>query len=629
MKKLTLLLGAVALLGLASCNEVEMPSNNGAKKGEVISALTINIATQANTKATATEVQADGSFRGMENMNLFVLTANPAGPNANFMAGYQYPLGSLTTADLATKSSKVYTLSFPTGVNNMVFYGIATKAGTSPAQYGKLAAFDIKPNKNDNKFAGFPIAADASDDQYANVYPLLSRILNDVISAQGWAALVDAETIDVSAIPLRDAYVQLTTIPTGEVRDGSAAGIKTVLKSLKAICDGILSSTSIATDATKAIATAIKNKIAAHYDVANDAFVNTNIPADFPRNVGMPSGVAQLTFNTETEKFDYKNTTPDVAGPGSAVDVRKIIYPAELTYWASSPIRVTDTEVVESDFPTTVANWDAAASWTEKNWQTPGTVASTTKGVALKNNINYGTALLETTVAIKGDLEDNREAVLKRINPSSTETDQTIEQSDCKFELLGVLVGGQPSQVGWDWTPVAAATFDNTVYDTYFGASAFNIPTTGKSASAYTMLFDNLKPGATTADQNTVKVALELRNNTGKDFYGNANLIPAGAIFYLVGELDPTSVDISDVQAAYPKNTDGNGYRFPPFTTTGANNTVIRVFMQDFVTTANFTIASLKKAYSTVPDLRSADIKFGLSVDLVWKAGMTFDVELQ
>ena len=53
-----------------------------------------------------------------------------------------------------------------------------------------------------------------------------------------------------------------------------------------------------------------------------------------------------------------------------------------------------------------------------------------------------------------------------------------------------------------------------------------------------------------------------------------------------------------------------------------------RVFVQDFTTKADFTINTLKNAYVTLPDLRASLLQLGLSVDLTWQTGMTFDVPL-
>ena len=55
----------------------------------------------------------------------------------------------------------------------------------------------------------------------------------------------------------------------------------------------------------------------------------------------------------------------------------------------------------------------------------------------------------------------------------------------------------------------------------------------------------------------------------------------------------------------------------------------LRVFIQDYTTTADFTINSLKNAYVTIPDLRATKLQLGLSVDLKWQSGLTFDVPIE
>ena len=88
------------------------------------------------------------------------------------------------------------------------------------------------------------------------------------------------------------------------------------------------------------------------------------------------------------------------------------------------------------------------------------------------------------------------------------------------------------------------------------------------------------------------------------DFYGKDGIILKNAKFYLVGKLDPTKEGLSKP--------------------TGVN----RVFIQDYVTTANFNITSLKDAYNYIPDLRTSGINVGLAVDLSWQKGITFNVDL-
>ena len=62
----------------------------------------------------------------------------------------------------------------------------------------------------------------------------------------------------------------------------------------------------------------------------------------------------------------------------------------------------------------------------------------------------------------------------------------------------------------------------------------------------------------------------------------------------------------------------------------GVSKNVARVFIQDFMTTANFRIGenSLKNAYYSVPDLRASQMSLGLSVDLKWESGITYNLDL-
>lgn len=75
----------------------------------------------------------------------------------------------------------------------------------------------------------------------------------------------------------------------------------------------------------------------------------------------------------------------------------------------------------------------------------------------------------------------------------------------------------------------------------------------------------------------------------------------------MVGELDP-------------KATSG--------ITQPTGETLDHVFVKDHTTIANFTIKNLKKAYNHIPDMRSSKINVGLAVDLSWKTGITFNVDL-
>ncbi len=653
MKRFFVLLSAVALFGLTACTMQEQlgPKAEGVKN-DVKSAFSFNVATKANTKATAEDVQADGSFRGMTGMTLFVTTGNPA--TVDFMPGYQYPLGSLATAALVEKSSKVYYLSLPVGVDNMVFYGRANRNESAqvpdptPERYG-LIKYNIGTNKQTTNFQSVPILADAS--KFTDVSVKLEKIMNTVFDPSIWPDPESPNT-GINDRALVEIFKRVTQIRQGEFRDGSGAAILRIIQEVKKIVDlqieeagipGLLDPTNTVTDPTwniSNVTAAIEIRLAiaqavlepddeGQYPGIIDPITTLGSPEldGFPGNLGLPAGSAQLTY--ANNKFAYAEQPDAFGGAASLVSsVTKFTYPVELTYYVNSPVRVTSQAVKEEDFPTTVPTWSAAnwgTKWPESGIN--GVIAPETQGVALQNNIQYGMALLKTTVKYGAEvLEDNTHNMAIALEPTANVPNQKITVDDKSFTLKGILVGGQPGQVDWQW--VGTGEFNNVVYDHNFAAEAATIPTP-QGKEAYTMVFDNLQAGET-ADQADVFVALELVNNAKDaqgnpmDFYGRDNLIPAGGTFYLVGKLDFANAD-KDI--TYPENTDGNGLRFPPFDGV-KNKKVVRVFMQDYVTSANFTINSLKNAYVTVPDLRNLEMTFGLSVDLDWTAGMSFDVAL-
>ena len=125
-----------------------------------------------------------------------------------------------------------------------------------------------------------------------------------------------------------------------------------------------------------------------------------------------------------------------------------------------------------------------------------------------------------------------------------------------------------------------------------------------------------------------VYVALEIVNNTGKDIWGELNLIRNGGTFYLVGELNPSTATIpASMKTNGAVDLTRSNFYYPPFAADGKTQNIVRVFMQDYVTNVCFTFGpnSLKHAYVTMPDLRASQVSLGLSVDLKWEDGLIFE----
>lgn len=236
----------------------------------------------------------------------------------------------------------------------------------------------------------------------------------------------------------------------------------------------------------------------------------------------------------------------------------------------------------------------------------------------MKNDINYGTALMKTTVHYSTtDLKDNNHAIQKSKHPTigdTDEPDQTITVDDNSFKLTGIIIGGMPKRVGWDFVAKEGAKYKAYFYDRAIVSD--KIPAEGSSTPNYTLVFDNYK----NADhQDKIYVALEFLNNSGKDFFGEHNMIRNGTHFYLIGELDPEKAGLAAIE--WPTT-----HPLPPYNADGTSIKTPRVYMQDYMTTADFVIGqnSLKHALLTVPDLRYSSLTVGLSVDLKWSTGLNF-----
>ena len=400
---------------------------------------------------------------------------------------------------------------------------------------------------------------------------------------------------------------------------------------------------------------AIKNGIVpsviseAEWNNATTGFVGAQDLNNYPYGVfGIPEGAAQLDYDTATDMFSYKHPNQALVTQGNEFEPRKYVYPAELFYYVNSPLRVTDkSNIAVSDFPNGVNPWNDDTSsgnkWTAGNWLVNKPVASSTRGVAIRDNINYGVALLETNVAwstdavTAGTLQDNK------ANMTDDPDNKYIDLADTHFALRGILVGGAHPRVNWQFLPTSVSgvtgtggaaygNFDGVVYDDVIANTA--VPT---QAPNYTTVFDNFDWRQ--AAQNDVRVALEFQNN-GDDFWGRDNLIPNGGVFYLVGVLPVAPKNLTGDTSADQVISWPEYYQIPPIwgvdgeavpsgKTAGMSKQIPRVFIQDFVTKVTFRIGvtSLQKAYVTVPDLRSSQMSLGLSVDIQWQNGYEYDIE--
>lgn len=587
-----------------------------------------------------------------------------------------------------TTSHRILELALPVGTNALMFWGKAPQSGSDPDnEQGKITFSASNSAIANHSFSLVERVASGSAGATAIEHwqDMIAKLINAVVSThyqaaagsitfggfsndglEGRPGAIDiywGDFVNVSSTgeltakevcpfnptdpispageSLAAAFVAFNTVYTNEVRAGSGSAVHYMMSDLygiihKLVDDAQMIPTSLQEQIIKEIATAIEANLLKIVDASGNArsisqlktnadvnYSDVTDPLDnYPQavaSIGLPRGAAQLknTITTTAPYVTWAYATTIRTNINSGTSVNDIMYPAELCYFGNSPIRVTDEEVKAAEYPEGVTNWDTDASWTSKNWTKNSHVKSTTRSVAMQFNINYGTALLKTKVDyVSGllQLEDNN-AAIQLARTGATEANRKIDVASGLFTLTGILVGGQPKEVGWNYLP-KANTFSYTIYDKTIVDGT--VPT-GADNETYTLIWDNYNSTLGATAQSEVLVALEFTNNAG-DFWGKDNLIRNGGTFYLVGKLDPKASGLAAI--TFPTN-----YALPPYNADGSTIEATRVFIQDYMTTANFYFdgTSLQKAYVTVPDLRSTQISLGLSVDLKWSTGLVFD----
>lgn len=591
--------------GFSSCSSDSAdPTGGTGVAGQVVKAqFAINIpygnnpsANQAKkvTRMTADMTQQNNHFRGISDIVLLTFSGDPATTTSITDATSIINIGTDDNAYAQDDYRRLYRdIEIPVGTSYIAFYGKATKNGESSFKTGEITDEGTSGKTLANiSHKLTPIKSDAdfkTDEDAQAIIGALNAIANAKVNDNGtdytWANIDNVSTslswlTDHEKKFLADRYKTFI-----KLKAGSKASVKACIESLMA---------ALAGETPEAGVPDTKKLTAEIYKKCQEALGKINTLREFPRNLNLPDGVAALSWNTGESKFAYSAPGNDLFSTGNTINYQKICYPAELSYFVNTKTMVSDKDMSSlSDFPeyndwtqNTETGWTAKTNFEEK------AVVNSTKTVGLKDPVQYSVAVLKSTVKCDAaKLDDNAKQAGK------LEADQQITVPTDGFPVTGILIGGQPESVDWKYEPTTE-TFANTIYDQNMNGTI----TAGTTASTsnYTLVFDNKS-----TDKKPVFVTIELTNNSGMDFYGNDGIILNGAKFYLVGKLDPTA-------------------------TTGTTNpnTVDRVFVQDHITTANFTIKDLKKAYNCIPDLRTSGINVGLAVDLSWKSGIEFNVDL-
>ncbi len=604
----TILLASAAGMVSCSSDSIEPTGGSGATGQVVKTQFAINIPYGGNsstnqakkvTRMTDEMTQQSGKpFRGISDIVLLTFSDDPE-TAGTINADKPISIGTDGNAYSKDPYRRLYRdIEIPVGTKHMIFYGRASRTTENNFLAGKITDKGDKKTEKTLANISHELKAISSEANFATDEDAkaIIKALNDIAQVKvtdddnveySWATIGNATTLPTWLTTHEKEFLKTRYDEFIKLKVGSKTSVVAFINNLKAALVGEITGTTIPDEKklTKAI-----------YDQCNVALAAIKNLEDFPGKFNLPDGVATLSWISGG--FAYNTPENVTIGTGNSINYQKICYPAELSYFVNTTTMVSDKDMSNlSEFPS-YTDWTkpAGADWSNKNFDEKA-VENSTRTVGLKDPVQYSVAVLKSTVRCNAaTLKDNAQVA------GGFKVNQSITVSETSFPVTGILIGGQPASVDWKYEPAASETFENTIYDNVMNGSPMyakytsEVPTVGN----YTLVFDNKKTGA----ENSVYVAIELKNKSGKDFYGKDGIIQKDAMFYLVGKLDPNK----------------EGLTKPA----GVN----RVFMQDYVTTANFNITSLKDAYNCIPDLRTSGINVGLAVDLSWKTGITFDVEI-
>lgn len=550
-----------------------------------------------------TQAQQTPGFRGIDNINLIPFAVSGTAVSSNdARAGEQnITLPNTTPNSLtnltSTGNAHVYNdVSVPVGTNAFLFYGKAVDAtagtdASEPAdmfEYGSLKADGLKAGAPSGiSFSPKQIyTTTTADSKATSIATYLTTIAGssytDAESTEHKWSAVSADASTGQGTALATLYTNFTSLTAG-----SSASVQAAVQELYTSLNSLLSGNQ--TDVNKGIINAIITNIKTGATVADNGTLTLNDTyTGFPANINLPDGAVTVRF--ENGAFTAQTSATYTTDGTQVAALSDYVYPANLWYRANTLIKTSDKVLTEKYVGGTA--WDAILA----NYDGDGVVKNSTASIALKDQIQYAVGRLSMTVKVAdGTLYDGN--------------GETVTVPTEGFPVSAVLIGDQ-RKVDFQFAPVSKTDKQYTIYDKEL--SGINATTTASTANN-TLALETL-------EGENVNVLLELTNNTGKRFKGKDGYVPAGGKFYLLGTLTPSNGKVNDQ----------------------ASTTLKQVFKQDYVTTANFTIVQNTKdastnpnqdkglgaAYNVIPDLRTPALSIGLSVDLTWQSGLTFDVNL-
>lgn len=589
------LLGALfggLVLPFAGCSNEDDPISNGPGNGETVKtefSISLTTGKQANTRATSTETQnASGSFNGMTDIRLVSYGGDFESGSSLSNTNYAPSLdasNSIISVTALTDLSSTQSISgnwfkqkdnieLKQQTQAFLFYGKSSYAGVG----------DLKvniPSATGSEVSGISFNLVEKTKPAATVYEEQMEAYLEKV----YVALYNYNPAYLNGTGSDDVLNVYNNIVLAE--SGAFNQIAYLMAQLYVLADkGYLTVDGDDSGDTKK--TALLNAI-------DDPVIFATAPSTSNGSGGDPSSAEEAITN-----LDYTTVSDGLA---TALDTYELptIYKLQFHDLTVSGSSLTDkTSLLAEQTANTYARPAAlyyyvnsypvdysATVFDALNWS-GGSLDNLTDAADLASGVPSKVAMVHTAQYAVGRLDVTLADGTGTTNIPDREG-TTVLFSD--LALKAILIGNQ-TEVGWNFLPKGSD--EKVIYDNEFTGS------TGETGTPWQVLALPSTAGA------AVNIALEMVNNGSTSFVGkNGQIIPAGATFYLTAQLNPNNVTN---------------------TTSVANPAV---FMSDYYTTVTLTLSNLRNAENTVPDLSGSNLEFALSVDLEWKEGLSFNIDIQ
>ena len=417
--------GMTGFSGCSSEDEVvDVNPTYNPETGEVFVDLALSVSTanepQTRMTSAATQATSEENFRGIENAYLatFKLSEDGKPVTSAVTAPRLISLGSILSAGQLNndESRRVLELSMGTGTNALAFWAKASKTGTDREQ-GKVV-MNVTQDLANTSFSLSPILSEDKETAFSDCQTLIAKALTDIMMSSITEVTFNGTTTNVAISfgdyakitsnegsyelscrdddpsnpsgslqmcdlgdKLSNAFVTLNTIHANELRDGSGQAVVYMMSDLMSAVNSVIEATpaSLQEAIAQAVAVKVKENVETSFDPTNGYQWRTTYLNTFPTDLNLPAGSVHLQFviepkdATDTSKgynFSYAYKTAKaiytVGGASEQInffDPKNFMYPAELCYFGNSPIRVTNKELVASNYPNGATAWEIDDSW--------------------------------------------------------------------------------------------------------------------------------------------------------------------------------------------------------------------------------------------------------------------------